>query len=113
MKEECDHDFDFDHCMRPSPCLKCGIEMWEVESNAIHWKKPDERPEENGVIWVLVAYQKDGCRVPYKILAVEVTICQNSSLFLWTREGSWAPEWDDVMCWCHIDEIPLPEWVKK
>lgn len=93
MKEECDHDFDFDHCMRPSPCLKCGIEMWEVESNAIPWKKPSERPEENRTLIVVVQGVVDDRFA--------------------TAEDVYTSFWRLVQDWCYADELPLPEWVKK
>jgi hypothetical protein len=104
---ECDHEFDYDHCKNTLPCLKCGISPREVRIATLPWRKPEERPEVGRELILAEAH----CDPEKKPVLYEGRVTQNGEVYLPYTECEHKLE--SFLCWIYADEIPLPDWCLK
>ena len=78
---------------------------------ALPWRKPSERPEWNRRIlfqWnKMDAHWDTAYRVPYENSDWAVYV------YVPAVKGGFHLTEKDILCWCYVDELPLPEWVQK
>ena len=97
--------------------------MTDAELKAmIHWRKPSEERPNYDNIWVIDGHWKESVPLSYRIVACRRLYAgpenEEHKIQLTTDdehgEGSWGPDWDDVVAWCYVREVELlPSWVQK